>query len=116
MLIQVWALEQQNETSLNRRGDAVTPSIRPTTTEEVENDQDVFVPWHTKSVDASSEEKIYQRYYHLFKEGELQGLCTAAVEELGIRREVDPTGERHARIVEGYERGNWYCIIDLYSV
>ncbi|OLY79714.1 tRNA (carboxymethyluridine(34)-5-O)-methyltransferase, partial [Smittium mucronatum] len=42
-------------------------------------------------------EKVYYRYYHLFKEGEL----------LDIIRESD-----HATIVDsGYDRDNWFAVI-----
>ncbi|KAK9478447.1 S-adenosyl-L-methionine-dependent methyltransferase [Lipomyces japonicus] len=76
-LIYVWALEQKG----SRRGWDET------------SDQDVMVPWVTKS---SGDEKVFQRYYHLYRQGELESDVQAAG---GV-------------IVEtGYERDNWYAII-----
>lgn len=52
-LIYVWALEQKS----SRRGwDETSP-------------QDVMVPWNTRE---GSKEVTYLRYYHLFREGELE--------------------------------------------
>lgn len=91
-LIYVWALEQKN----SRRGwdDGMA--------------QDVFVPWVTKSkgtaanvnVDSStggdSSENVQQRYYHLYKKGEL---------------ESDVVSAGGVTIESGYERDNWWAII-----
>jgi tRNA (uracil-5-)-methyltransferase TRM9 len=52
-LIYVWALEQKS----SRRG------------WDESSEQDVMVPWKTRE---SSEEVTYQRYYHLFRKGELE--------------------------------------------
>ncbi|CAN6596864.1 tRNA (carboxymethyluridine(34)-5-O)-methyltransferase [Trichomonascus vanleenenianus] len=75
-LIYVWALEQKN----SRRG-----------WDEGMN-QDVLVPWVTKS---SSSEETYQRYYHLYKEGELESDIKAACGSV---------------IASGYEKDNWWAI------
>lgn len=75
-LIYVWALEQKN----SRRG------------WDAGMDQDVMVPWVTKS---KNEEKVNNRYYHLYKEGEIES-------------NVDIAG---GMVVDsGYERDNWWCI------
>ena len=38
--------------------------------------QDLLVPWHLKNKDkGSSEEQVFHRFYHVFKEGELKELC-----------------------------------------
>ena len=52
-LIYVWALEQKS----SRRG------------WDESSEQDVMVPWKMKE---GSEEVTYQRYYHLFRKGELE--------------------------------------------
>ena len=61
MLIQVWALEQGEETALSRRAEGETLQ------------QDVLVPW--KRRDGAQQDA---RYYHLFKEGELAALVQQA--------------------------------------
>lgn len=52
-LIYVWALEQKS----SRRG------------WDESSEQDVMVPWTTRE---GAQEVTYQRYYHLFKKGELE--------------------------------------------
>jgi tRNA (uracil-5-)-methyltransferase TRM9 len=83
-LIYVWALEQKN----SRRG------------WDEGHEQDVMVPWVMKTSkknphEDGSTEKTFQRYYHLYRSGELEEDIT----EVG--------GE----IVEsGYEKDNWWAI------
>lgn len=98
-LIYVWALEQKN----SRRGyDEGQP-------------QDVFVPWvlqkqyqkpaKKEGVENAAEErnegeeqpkeKTYQRYYHLYRQGELEGDIAAAG---GVV------------IESGYQKDNWWAI------
>lgn len=74
-LIYVWALEQRN----------ARPNFN------ANSEQDVFVPW----VDVRTKEK-FERYYHLYKSGELERDVAAARGEI-----VD----------SGYERDNWWAII-----
>jgi len=96
VLIYVWALEQQNSRRGWKEGDA----------------QDVLVPWvsrckkvkeskgPTGSEEAESngkeqEERVYQRYYHLYRKSELEEDIASAG---GI-------------VVEGgYEKDNWWAI------
>ncbi|KAI4167960.1 MAG: hypothetical protein LQ343_006754 [Gyalolechia ehrenbergii] len=81
-LIYVWALEQKN----SRRGWDET------------NEQDVMVPWvmKSKTADRSSETSTtFNRYYHLYRQGELE------------KDIVDAGGS----VVEsGYEKDNWWAI------
>lgn len=65
-------------------------------------EQDVMIPWHLQKrfeIDQSdptdnTESKVYHRYYHLFKEGELEDLISN-IEEL--------------KVVESYwDVDNWY--------
>lgn len=65
--------------------------------------QDLLVPWHLKSKnarkkeDGCKEKPVYHRYYHVFREGELEDLC----------RKVN-----HARIDNSYyDKGNWCVVI-----
>jgi tRNA (uracil-5-)-methyltransferase TRM9 len=82
-LIYVWALEQKN----SRRG------------WDEGHEQDVMVPWVMKTGkknpnEDGSTEKTFQRYYHLYRSGELE------------KDIVDVGGE----ILEsGYEKDNWWA-------
>jgi tRNA (uracil-5-)-methyltransferase TRM9 len=58
-LIYVWALEQKS----SRRG------------WDEKSEQDVMVPWKTRE---GAEEVTYQRYYHLFRKGELEDCVVKA--------------------------------------
>ncbi|TWU78711.1 tRNA methyltransferase, has a role in tRNA modification [Metarhizium rileyi] len=76
-LVYVWALEQKN----SRRGWDET------------SEQDTLVPWVTKR--PSRVDETYQRYYHLFREGELE-------------EDVAAAGGRVCD--KGYERDNWWVV------
>ena len=81
-LIYVWALEQEHSRRGWSRGD----------------EQDVMVPWVMKQ-DSKPEDKgdcrIFNRYYHLYREGELEHDIVAAG---GLVLE------------SGYEKDNWWAI------
>lgn len=79
-LIFVWALEQKNSRRGWDKGD----------------EQDVMVPWVMKQEAGSdTNTKIYERFYHLYREGELE-------------EDVIATG---GMVVEsGYDRDNWWTI------
>jgi tRNA (uracil-5-)-methyltransferase TRM9 len=83
-LIYVWALEQKN----SRRG------------WDEGHEQDVMVPWVMKtgkknSHEDGSTEKVFQRYYHLYRSGELE-------------EDIITTG---GEIIDsGYEKDNWWAI------
>ena len=81
-LIYVWALEQKHSRRGWDKGD----------------EQDVMVPWVMKKKttnDTDGEEKTFNRYYHLYREGELEHDIT---ETGGIVLE------------SGYEKDNWWAI------
>ncbi|KAH8820517.1 S-adenosyl-L-methionine-dependent methyltransferase [Xylogone sp. PMI_703] len=87
-LIYVWALEQKD----SRRG-----------WDEGHN-QDVMVPWVMKTgkkkdaegnVEAAPSERTFQRYYHLYRKGELEEDIAAVGGEI-----VDA----------GYEKDNWWAV------
>ncbi|KAF9870119.1 tRNA (uracil-5-)-methyltransferase trm9 [Colletotrichum karsti] len=83
VLVMVWALEQGN----SRRG------------WDSGAEQDQLVSWVTKGSKTEAQEKptdtTYQRYYHLYREGELE-------------EDVVAVG---GRVLEsGYERDNWWAI------
>lgn len=80
-LIYVWALEQKQ----SRRG------------WDDGDEQDVMVPWVMKQSAAShgASDKTFDRYYHLYRRGELE-------------RDVVAAG---GTIVDsGYEKDNWWAI------
>lgn len=80
MLIFVWAFEQKGRIAYDN--------------------QDIFVGWQlpTKSTSQSgnSGQKTFNRYYHLFKAGELDALVNE-IEGLEI-------------VESGYDRDNWFVI------
>jgi tRNA (uracil-5-)-methyltransferase TRM9 len=81
-LVFVWALEQKN----SRRG------------WDAGDEQDVLVPWVLKPERGSNEQpKTYQRYYHLYKAGELEENVRAAGGTV---------------VKAGYDRDNWWTIIE----
>lgn len=76
----VWALEQKN----SRRG------------WDEGSEQDVLVPWVLKPQGNTCGAPVtYQRYYHLYRDGELQDNIRAADGEV---------------IESGYDRDNWWCV------
>lgn len=81
LLIFAWALEQPQSSALYRRQDLeyFEPGSR----------QDVLVPWHNKA-----DGRTHHRYYHLFKEGELEGLRPDCLE----------------LVESGYDKDNWFVI------
>ncbi|PMD26538.1 S-adenosyl-L-methionine-dependent methyltransferase [Hyaloscypha hepaticicola] len=83
-LIYVWALEQKS----SRRG------------WDEGHEQDVMVPWVMKTGkknpnEDGSTEKTFQRYYHLYRSGELEG------DIVGVGGQV---------VDSGYEKDNWWAI------
>ncbi|KAL8917514.1 MAG: hypothetical protein Q9172_005817 [Xanthocarpia lactea] len=81
-LIYVWALEQKT----SRRG------------WDEGDEQDVMVPWVMKTQNthtANEEPKTFHRYYHLYRQGEVE----------------QDVAEAGGRVVEsGYEKDNWWAI------
>lgn len=67
--------------------------------------QDVFVPWKvlpkSNGQEEEKEEKIYNRYYHLFRQGELRDLVIEAAKELNVETSLKVDAK------EGWEQGNW---------
>lgn len=89
-LVYVWALEQEG----SRRGWSE------------KDDQDVMVPWVMKGskkvkadqpATAPTEDRTFHRYYHLYRQGELESDLEAA----------------GSKVVEsGYEKDNWWAIAE----
>lgn len=57
----------------------------------LDNEQNVLIPWKTN-------DNIFHRYYHLFKENELESLCT---------------NNRISKIESFFECGNWIVILNI---
>jgi tRNA (uracil-5-)-methyltransferase TRM9 len=86
-LIYVWALEQKG----SRRG------------WDAGDDQDVMVPWVMKEKShggQAEESKTFNRFYHLYRSGEL---------------ESDITKANGRVITSGYEKDNWWAIVTKIS-
>jgi len=81
ILVLAWALEQPPTSPLFKH---------PLHYLEEGNQQDVLVPWTNKA-----DGTVHQRYYHLFREGELQALSKGS--DLLISR-------------AGYNKDNWYAV------
>lgn len=79
-LIYVWALEQKS----SRRG------------WDEGHEQDVMVPWVLKA--KSEEDKTFNRYYHLYRKGELEA-------------DIATAGGKVAE--SGYEKDNWWAIAEV---
>ena len=77
----VWALEQKNSRRGWDKGD----------------DQDQLVPWVLKLDKKKAEEQptTYHRYYHLYKQDELEQDIKAAGGKI---------------VSSGYDRDNWWCV------
>ena len=82
-LIYVWALEQKT----SRRG------------WDTGDEQDVMVPWITKEkshVGQGEEVKTFNRFYHLYRSGELEN---------------DIVKAKGCVVTSGYEKDNWWAIV-----
>ena len=78
-LIFVWAFEQSGKRQYDQ--------------------QDVMVPWKSN---VKGNDTVYQRYYHLFKKDELEGL----IQELNHDHEVNCVIEE-----AGFDSDNWWIIV-----
>ena len=77
VLVYVWALEQET----SRRGWSES------------DDQDVMVPWVMRS--GAHDDRVFHRYYHLYRRGELEADVAAAGGQV---------------VAAGYEKDNWWII------
>lgn len=86
-LLYVWAWEQPETSSLyKQRGRLQFLS---------DDQQDVLVPWTLSNL--FGEVKTQLRFYHLFRKGELEELCTAS----GL----------FDIVYSGYDRDNWFVCV-----
>ncbi|KAI0780860.1 S-adenosyl-L-methionine-dependent methyltransferase [Trametes elegans] len=148
-LIYVWAIEQDELSKRNIPAGSGEPSPEPTTQPTSGRGQDVFVPWvlaqpaepkpkarrrKGKAGEPVSQEdgkvddapetsqeppKVFDRYYHMFAQGELNELVTEAAKEMGVRVGDPDTGSREGEgkeygvqiLQDGWERSNYYIEI-----
>ncbi|KAJ7755039.1 S-adenosyl-L-methionine-dependent methyltransferase [Mycena maculata] len=98
ILIYVWAVRQDEHSKRS------IPTHDADDTGEA--GQDVFVPW----VLSDDKKQVFNRYYHMFADGELATLAAAAAEELDLV--VGPPRGQSLKGVEivqdGWERSNHY--------
>lgn len=97
-LVFVWSWEQleqqqQNQQQQQQNQQQTSSLSRHKIVHMKEDPQDVLVPWKTG-------EREELRYYHLFKQGELEGLFL----------EADRKGFKCSILESGYDRDNWYVI------
>ncbi|CAL1704488.1 unnamed protein product [Somion occarium] len=118
-LIYVWAIEQ----------DELSKRTVPTESPAENGGQDVFVPWVLKSqgqpkrkiqpeTDRSpiptsqDQEKVFNRYYHMFAKGELRTLVCEAAQGMGLQIGNQPEGASGVVGIEivqdDWERSNYY--------
>ena len=102
ILIYVWAIEQ----------DQLSKRSIPEAENSVVSGTDVFVPWVLSTDSGDERSQVFQRYYHMFSDGELQNLVRDAAGELGLcvgNREDAFGRESGVQIVQnGWERSNYY--------
>lgn len=137
-LIYVWAIEQDE---LSKRSIPLEQSSQ-------DGGQDVMVPWVLKPVQQSTkktgtkseskslvpretagpgpspannqeQEKIFNRYYHMFAKGELRRLVCEAAEQIGLSIGTKAQNAEHQRgleiVQDGWERSNYYVELRLWS-
>lgn len=101
-LIYVWALEQRGGS--RRKFETVEKG------QDVRG-RDLLVPWVLKTAEqkkaqedeaGQGEEKVFQRYYHVFEQGELEFLVEEAASQM--------TNVQVILEVSGWEKGNWYGV------
>ncbi|KAF7295040.1 Trna methyltransferase [Mycena indigotica] len=99
VLIYVWAVRQDEQ------------SKRTIPTTDSSQGQDVFVPW----VLSDDQNRIFNRYYHMFADGELEELVITAAGEIGLY--VGQGRQEGIEIVQqGWERSNHYVELRRYRV
>lgn len=129
-LIYVWAIEQDELSRRNIPADMSPDEADHIVHEAPTKGQDVFVPWvlspqtisratvKKQGIEETAERsKVFNRYYHMFAQGELRQLVEDAALELGL--EVGGQAERHDQgegkpvqgleiVQDGWERSNYY--------
>lgn len=127
-------VKKEQKKGEGRRGDPRETSVDPTpstneestsTTAPSEPTPAIPPPPSPAPIVEEEEEppRVYQRYYHLFKSGELQDLLATACEEEGFAFipfseeqegeegvELGMEGRKWVKVVkQGWDRDNWFC-------
>ena len=81
IMLQAWALEQDETSRINFEK------------------QDVFVPWNLpKRFNDDGDDRVFQRYCHVYKEGELIDLCSSIP---------------NCKVIDsGWDKGNWFVQLE----
>ena len=96
--------------------DDASKRVLPTEQASTDAGQDVLVPWVLSSTPSTGEkegaDRVLNRYYHMFAQGELANLVRQAAQEMGLevgRREDFEAGATGLEIVrDDWERSNYY--------
>ena len=88
-LFYVWAFEQPENSNLYKQKAKLTFLT--------DDRQDVLVPWTL-----SDQSETVQRFYHLFRKGELEEVIHRAAQEMSINVSIE---------FSGYDRDNWYVVL-----
>jgi tRNA (uracil-5-)-methyltransferase TRM9 len=97
-LIVVWAREQRGQS--RRQFENVCEEVKEV--EMLSAEQDLLVPWILRKDTDATKAEVFQRFYHVFSEGELESVVEDAAKkfsDLDVKLEMN-----------GWEKGNWYGI------
>lgn len=128
LLVFVWAYEQGEKSRRKLEKGTLLPAehlpkligdpLQASNEEKVAPIQDVLVPWlttHQVAGQASPETMCYNRFYHLFQEGELIDLVHKAAAGIGLVHRAADDAESHiARhgwfqvAKHGWQADNWW--------
>ncbi|EGG11000.1 uncharacterized protein MELLADRAFT_76777 [Melampsora larici-populina 98AG31] len=132
LLIFVWAFEQGQRSNRSFENRKLLPakSLKDETQIRLENKedekkdkiQDVFVPWVTQDP-STSQPVTFNRFYHLFKEGELNDLIHQAATVVGLTHvpqnqlsnvtSVQDSQNTYRILNHGYEADNWWVEVEV---
>ncbi|KAH9808670.1 hypothetical protein DFH28DRAFT_993878 [Melampsora americana] len=132
LLIFVWAFEQGQRSNRSFENRKLLPAtnIKDQSQLQVEekedekkgNRQDVFVPWVTQDP-STSKPVTFNRFYHLFKEGELNDLIHQAAEVIGLvhvpqtelqnMTSIQESQNSYRILNHGYEADNWWVEVEV---
>lgn len=111
-MIYVWAVEQD---PLSKRA---MPQEEQTQTEAA--GKDVFVPWKLAPTSKDESAQTFQRYYHMFAQGELSRIACEAAQGIGLhvgsRADNVQARRKGVQIVQdGWERSNYFVELQRWS-
>ncbi|TFK27369.1 hypothetical protein FA15DRAFT_679020 [Coprinopsis marcescibilis] len=119
VLIYVWAIEQ----------DELSKRAIPTEEQDVGEVQgkDVMVPWVLNTAGSPSDgdkkhSEVFNRYYHMFANGELSALTMAAARSIGLIVGSKPTSDQTGSsegveiVQDGWERSNYYVELRRWKI